>query len=97
MKRLKGLTDPDAPAHVAHAFGLPMAAIYTHDLDEWVRLLDRVERFLAQASEATCADYARFVAERYGPCDGPSLDDLSWMLSAMAVRMHTLINNAMPS
>lgn len=92
MKRLNDLTDPDALAYVADAFGQPMAAIYVHDLDDWAWALDRVERFLAQACPATRDDYARFVADRFGPCDGPSLDDLAWMVSAMAGRMRALVN-----
>lgn len=94
MKRLTHLTDPDALAYVADAFGRPMAAIYIDDLDDWAWPAERVEAWLAQASQATRDDYACFVAERYGPCDGPSLDDLSWMLSAIAGRMRALIDGA---
>ncbi len=94
MKRLSDLSDPDALAYVADAFGQPMAAIYVHDLDDWAFALDRVESFVAQACPATRDDYARFVADRYGPGDGPSLGDLAWMISAIAGRMRALVDGA---
>lgn len=92
MKRLRHVTDPDALAYVGDAFGQPMAAIYVGDLENWAWQLERVESFLAQVSPATRRDYTRFCDERYGPIDGPSVDDLAWMLSAMAARMRALID-----
>ncbi len=94
MKRLADLEDPDALAYVADAFGRPMAAVYIDDLGTWAWALERTEAWLAHASAGAQDDYARFVAGRYGPCDGPSLGELSWMLSAMAVRLRCLINGA---
>ncbi len=94
MRRINEFTDPDALAYVADKFGRPMAAVYTDDLDDWVWILERVERWLASASTATRRDYDRFVAERYGPCDGPCLSDVAWMLSAIAWRMRTLVAGA---
>lgn len=93
MKRLTDLTDADAVAYVADAFGQPMAAIYTHDLADWAWILERVGRWLAAASQATHCDYHRFVADCYRP-DGPSVGDVAWMVSAMASRMGHLVDGA---
>ncbi|HXW32522.1 MAG TPA: hypothetical protein VEJ21_05455 [Acidimicrobiales bacterium] len=94
MKRLKELTDPDALAYVADAFGMPMAAVYVDDLADWCWVLERAEYFFANASQPTRDDYARFITERYGPCGTPSLGDLHWVLSSMRWRIRALVDGA---
>jgi hypothetical protein len=94
MKRLKHFTDPDALAYVADAFGMPMAAIYVDDLADWCWVLERAAHFFANASEATRADYARFISERYGPCGTPSVGDLHWVLSSIVWRVRQLVDGA---
>jgi hypothetical protein len=93
MEPLAKLEDPDALDYVADAFGRPMAAVYIDDLGTWSWALERTEALLAHASAEAQDDYARFVvADRYGPCDGPSLGEVSWVLSAMAVRLRRPMN-----
>jgi hypothetical protein len=92
LVRLDHLRDPDAPAHVADAFGQPMGAVYLNDLADWAWVVERLDSWLTNSSSATQADYAAFVADRYGPCPGPSLSDLCWMLGAMSWRMRVLVN-----
>jgi len=89
---LAHLKDPDALGHVTDAFGEPMGAIYLHDLTDWAWVAERVEWWLTNSSAATRADYDAFLVDRFGPCDGPRLDDIVWMLGAMSVRMRALIN-----
>lgn len=92
LVRLDHLKDPDALAHVTDAFGEPMGAIYLHDLTDWAFLTERLECWLAHSSPATRADYDAFLVDRFGPADGPRLDDIVWMLGAMSARMRALIN-----
>lgn len=94
MKPLAHLEDPDALAYVADALGRPMVAICIDDLETWAWALERTVAWLAHASAEAQDDYARFVADHYGPCDGPSLGELSWVLSAMALRLRCLMDGA---
>lgn len=90
MRPINDITEPSV--HIADRSGRAMAAIYIEDLDRWAEVVDPVERWLSHASEATRADYARFVADRLEPGEAPALGDLAWMLSAMVVRMRTLVS-----
>jgi hypothetical protein len=67
-----------------------MGAIYATDLDDWAWLLEQLDGWLANPSAATQADYAAFVADRFGPGGGPTLAEVCWMLAAMSVRMRVL-------
>lgn len=90
LVRLDHLRDPDAPARIADAFGEPMGAIYATDLDDWAGLIEQLDGWLTNASGPTQADYAVFVAARFGPCGGPTLSEVCWMLGAMSFRMRVL-------
>ena len=90
LVRLDHLKDPDVPARIADAFGQPMGAIYVTDLDDWAWLIEQLDGWLTNASPATQADYAAFVADRFGPCGGPKLSDVCWTLGAMSFRMRVL-------
>jgi hypothetical protein len=92
LTKLSEVTDPDAVAYVTDAFGEAMAAIYVHDLRTWVWAVERVDRWLQHASAATRDECNQFMAERFGPCDHPGVDALSWMLSAIGFRMAVLVN-----
>jgi len=90
LVRLEDLNDPDAPARVADAFGEPMGAIYTTDLDDWAWLIEQLDGWLTNASTSVRDDYAAFVTDRFGPGGGPALPDVCWMLGAMSLRMRVL-------
>jgi hypothetical protein len=90
LVRLQHLKDPDIPARVADAYGRPMGAVYCTDLDDWAWLIEQLDGWLTNASPATRNDYAAFVADRFGPCGGPKLTDVCWMLGAMSFRMRVL-------
>jgi hypothetical protein len=92
LTRLAEVSDPDAVAYIADAFGEPMAAIYVHDLASWVWAIARVDSWLQHASAATRDECNQFMAARFGPCDHPDVDALSWMLSAIRYRMAVLVN-----
>jgi hypothetical protein len=90
LMRLAHLSDPDAPARLADAFGQPMGAVYATDLDDWAWVIEHLDAWLTNANAATRSEYAAFVADRYGPGGGPTLAEVCSMLSAISFRMRVL-------
>jgi hypothetical protein len=74
-----------APAITTDVHGNRYAAVHVEELDEWARLLCRIEDWLLHAEPETAVDWAGFS----GP-GGGRLDDIVRVLGRWAVRMRDL-------
>lgn len=70
---------------VTDTHGNRYAPVGIEELDEWAWLIARIEEWLLHAGDDTIADYN----ESTGPC-GPSVDDVTYTLGHMVVRMRNL-------